>query len=447
MEQKSGLKRSLGLRHVTLYGLAFMAPTTVFSTYGVAVEKTQGMMPTAYIIAMIIMLFTAYSYGQMVKEFPSAGSAYTFTQKAIHPNLGFLIGWTILIDYVLSPMISALLVGIVGHAYFPAVPLSIWVISFILVIAVVNVLGIKIAANFNTYFLILQLASFLLFFFISIKGLLEGKGAGTVFSILPFYDPDVKLSSIISTVPILCFTFLGFDAITTLSEETKHARRTLPKAIYIIVFSGGVLYVITTYFLQTVFPGLHFKDPQSAHMEIFAYIGGSFLTSCFTAVSFTAGFASATASCGSGARILYVMGREGVLPKKIFGYLSPKFHTPVFNILIIGCIALSALFLNIVTALSFINYGGLFAFTFVNLAVIVHYYIKKRQRSPKGTIMYLVIPLIGAFFTAVLWLQLDNHSMILGSTWLAAGVIYLLYLTKLFRQPPPELRFEETEQA
>lgn len=438
------LKRSLTLMPVIFFGLAFMAPKTFFSTYGVAVHSTNGMMPTAYAIALAVMLFTAYSYAQLVKAFPNAGAAYTFTQKSINPYIGFIVGWTIIIDYILSPMISSLILGISLKAYFPSIPMFVWIISFILIITIVNMLGIKLAANFNTILLFLQIFSFVLFLALSIKGLHAGKGAGTLFSTVPFYDSEIKVPTLLSIIPILCFSFLGFDAVTTLSEETKDPTKTLPRAIYMITLIGGILFISGSYFLQLIFPAFQsFKNPESAYIDIAMYVGGNIFTSIFNAIGLTAGFASAVASGTSASRILYAMGRENVLPKKIFGYLSPKYRTPVFNILIIGVIALSALFLNLTSAISLINFGALFAFFFVNLSVIAHYFFRKKQRSFKGTIQYLIIPLIGTALIGLLITKLDQHALLLGGTWLLIGLVYLLNLTKMFRQLPPELGLEE----
>ncbi|MDQ6595781.1 APC family permease [Bacillus salipaludis] len=438
------LKRSLSLKYVVFFGLTFMAPTTMFSTYGVAVTSTNGMLPTAYAIALIVMLFTAYSYAELVKAFPNAGAAYTFAQKSISPHLGFLVGWTIILDYVFSPMISSLLNAIALHAMFPSVPMSVWIISFIVIITIVNILGIKLAANFNTILLLLQVFSFVLFLILSIKGIFAGRGAGTLFSTVPFYDSHIKVPTLLSIIPILCFSFLGFDAVTTLSEETKEPRKTLPRAIYIITLIGGFMFISGTYVLQLIYPAFQsFKNPESAYIDIAMYVGGNIFTSVFNAIGLTAAFASAVASGTSASRILYAMGREDVLPKKIFGYLSPKYRTPVFNILLIGVVALSALFLNLTTAISLINFGALFAFFFVNLSVIAHYFIRKKQRSFKGTIQYLIIPLIGTALIGLLITKLDKHSLLLGGTWLLIGFIYLLNLTKMFRQLPPELGLEE----
>ncbi|GED67044.1 amino acid permease-associated protein [Brevibacillus reuszeri] len=438
------LKRSLTLKYVVFFGLAFMAPQTFFSTYGVAVHSTNGMMPIAYAIALIVMLFTAYSYAQLVKAFPNAGAAYTFTQRTISPHVGFIVGWTIIIDYLFSPMISSLLIGISLNAFFPSVPMFVWIASFVVIITAVNILGIKFAAQFNTYMLFLQIFVFVLFFILTIQGLLSGEGAGTLFSAVPFYDAEIKIPTLLSVVPLLCFSFLGFDAVTTLSEETKDATRTLPKAIYLITLIGGLLFISGSYFAQLIFPQFQsFQNPDSAYLEIAMYVGGNIFTSIVVAVGLTAGFASAVASGTSASRILYAMGRENVLPKRVFGYLSPKYRTPVLNILIIGAVAFSALFLDLMTAVSFINFGALFAFFFVNLAVVAHYYIRQKQRSLKATLQYLIIPLIGAALIGLFFINLDKHSLMLGGSWLVIGFLYLLNLTKMFRQPPPQLSFEE----
>lgn len=438
------LKRSLSLKYVVFFGLAFMAPTTMFSTYGVAVHTTDGMIPTAYLVALIVMLFTAYSYAQMVKALPNAGAAYTFTQKSLSPHIGFLVGWTILLDYVLSPMISALLLGIAMGAYFPSIPMYIWIIGFIVTVTTVNILGITVAAKFNTGLLFLQFGTLVLFVAFSIQGLLNGKGAGTLLSSLPFIDPQVNMSDFMAVIPLLCFSFLGFDAVTTLSEETKNPQKSLPRAIYLITVIGGIYYMTGSYFLQLVWPDYQsFQNPEAAYMEIAFHIGGNFLTSYVLAEGIMSSFSSAVASGTSASRILYAMGRERVLPAKVFGYLSPTYQTPVFNLLLIGCVALSAIFLNLTTAVSLISFGAFFAFTFVNLSVISHYFIREKQRSVKGTIRYFLLPFIGACLTGLFWLKLDIHSLILGGIWLALGFLYLLNLTKMFRQLPPELAIEE----
>ena len=438
--QGTSLQGSLRLGHVVFFGLAFLAPISIFSIYGVAIQSSKGMIASAYVIASIVMLFTAYSYGMLVKAFPTAGAAYSFAQKSINSQVGFIVGWTILLDYMFCPLISALFFGIFATSYFPDVPFYVFILFFVSVITIVNVLGIKIAANFNALLLTFQIIFCLSFIVISMNGLINGKGMGTLISTLPFFDPNVKWASVLAIVPLLSFTYLGFDAVTTLAEETENPRKTLPKAMFLITIIASLLFIAISYFAQLVYTDIDsFIDPESAAMQIFAYIGGNIFVSIFVAIWSTAGLASAVASSSSAARVLYVMGREHVLPNKFFGYLSPKYHTPVFNLLLVAVVAMGALVLDVLTVTSFINFGALFAFTMVNLSVIFHYFIRLKKRKGKDTILYLVLPLIGAIFTGLFLIKLDVHSLLLGGLWLTGGLIYLIFLTKMFSQPLPDL--------
>lgn len=447
-EQVPQFRRTLTLLPLVVLGLAYMAPMTVFSTYGVAAQTTHGMIPAAYMIALVAMLFTAYSYGKMVKAYPSAGSAYTYTQKTINPQLGFLVGWAVLMDYLFLPMINFLLSGIFLSAAFPTIPSWIWIISFIVVITAINILGIRMTARINGVLVLFQLVVTIIFVVLAMKGITNGMGLGTLFSSLPFYNPDVPFSLVMAGASILCLSFLGFDAVTTLSEETVNPKQTVPKAIFLVAFIGGALFTFVSYITQVVYPDFQsFKVVDSAAFEIAEHIGGTLFGSLFLAGMITSTIASGMSSHASAARLLFAMGRESVLPKKVFGYVHPTFKTPSRNILIIGIFSLSALAVDLATAASFINFGALVAFTFVNLSVIFHYFIHKKLRGLKGTFLYIVLPLIGAGFTIWLWTNLDRHSIILGSIWVAAGIGFLLYLTKFFTKQPPEFHFDEAENS
>ncbi|MFB3168558.1 APC family permease [Neobacillus sp. 179-C4.2 HS] len=440
------LKRSLTVFPLVLFGLAYMAPTTVFSTYGVVAEITKGMVPAAYIIALIGMLFTAYSYGQMVKAYPVAGSAYTYTQKAINPHIGFLVGWVILLDYLFLPMINGLLIAIYLNAYFPSVPFSIWLIGFLILITTVNVIGVKIATKINLLLVACQFLIITIFTFLSIKGLLNGMGSGTLFMSSPFVNGDIPLSLVLAGSSILCLSFLGFDSVTTFSEETINPKKIIPKAIFLVALIGGGLFIAIAYLSHLVYPNFQsFKDPDSAALEIAIYIGGNLFQSIFLAGYITGGLASGLSSHASVSRLLYAMGRDGVLPKRIFGHLHPKFRTPTYNIFLVSIFALSALFVDLVTASSFINFGALVAFTFVNFSVISHYFIREKQRNGINTLKYLILPLIGVSFTIWLWTSLDSKALLLGLGWFGIGIVILLSTTKMFSKRPPELSIDSTE--
>lgn len=445
MENGVKLKRSLKLWQVVIMGLAYMTPMVVFDTFGIVSGETDGHVPTAYIIALIGMLFTAISYGKLVRVFPQAGSAYTYTQKSMNSHVGFLVGWSSLLDYLFLPMVNALLTKLYLNALFPSVPDFIWVLLFVGIVTVLNLRSVKSLANFNTLFVLVQILIMVVFIILVIKGLNEGEGTGSVFSMQPFYVENMNISILITGATILCFSFLGFDAVTTLSEETPNPEKTIPKAILLTAIWGGVIFITTSFFIQLFFPDMsRFKEPDAALPEIALYVGGKLFQSIFLATTFVNTLASGLASHASVSRLLYVMGRDGVFPEKWFGYIHPKWRTPAINVIIVGVISLSAWFFDLVTAASLINFGALMAFTFVNLSVISHFAVRqKRHRTPKGFFDYIIMPLLGAGSVAILWINLEASSLMMGGIWFAVGFVYLLYLTKAFRAAPPQFKAEE----
>ena len=194
-----------------------------------------------------------------------------------------------------------------------------------------------------------------------------------------------------------------------------------------------------SYFAHNVWPDYTtFTDPDSASHEIITFVGGKALASLFLAVYAVTVFGSAMSSQASASRVLFAMGRDGQLPK-FFGKLHSKYKTPINNILLISAISLLSLVLSLTLVASFINFGAFIAFISVNIAVIAHYFAKKKERSVKGAILYLILPAIGAALDVWLLFNLDIHSKVLGSIWFAIGFVYLIFLTKGFKQRPPAL--------
>jgi putrescine importer len=441
------LKRSLKLWQVVIMGLAYMTPMVVFDTFGIVSGETNGHVPAAYVIALIGMLFTAVSYGKLVRVFPQAGSAYTYTQKAMNRHLGFLVGWSSLLDYLFLPMVNALLTKLYLNALFPSVPDFIWVLVFVGIVTFLNLRSVNVLANFNTFFVLVQILIMVVFIILVIKGLHAGEGTGTVFSMQPFFVEGMNLPILITGATILCFSFLGFDAVTTLSEETPNPEKTIPKAILLTALWGGVIFITTSFFIQSFFPdNSRFIDSEAALPEIALYVGGKLFQSIFLCTTFVNTLASGLASHASVSRLLYVMGRDKVFPEKWFGYVHPKWRTPAINVLIVGVISLSAWFFDLVTATSLINFGALMAFTFVNLSVISHFAVReKMHRTPKGFFDYVIMPLIGAGSVGILWINLELSSLIMGAGWFLIGVAYLVFLTKAFKVAPPQYKAEEAE--
>ncbi|NIY46226.1 APC family permease [Cedecea colo] len=434
------LRKSLTLVPVVMMGLAYMQPMTLFDTFGIVSGLTDGHVATAYAFALVAILFTALSYGKLVRRFPSAGSAYTYAQKAIHPVVGFMVGWSSLLDYLFMPMINILLAKIYFEALVPSIPSWIFVVLLVGFMTISNLRGIKTVANFNSLIVVLQMVVMAVITGLVIYGVAHGEGAGTLTSSKPFWSEQANVVPMITGATILCFSFLGFDGISSLSEETKDAGRVIPKAIFLTALIGGVIFVVVSYFLQLYFPDIsRFKDPDASQPEIMLYVAGKAFQFGILIFSCVTVLASGMAAHAGVSRLMYVMGRDGVFPERFFGYIHPKWRTPALNVVLVGIIALFAVKFDLVTATALINFGALVAFTFVNLSVISQFWIREgRNKSIKDHFHYLVLPICGALTVGALWINLEESSMILGLIWAAIGLTYLAFVTRRFRNPVPQ---------
>ncbi|MGP7818358.1 APC family permease [Niallia sp. 01092] len=446
--QNVTLKRSLKLWQIVLMGIGYMTPMVVFDTFGIASELTNGHVPLAYLIALVAMLLTAVSYKKMIQVFPTAGSAYTYTQKTMNTHIGFVVGWSALMDYLFLPMVNALIFQIYLHSLFPSLPEWIWVVGFVFITTLLNLRSVNFTANFNTFLVLFQIIILVLFISVAIKGLFNGEGTGALFSLQPFYEKGLDISSLVAGATLMCFSYLGFDAVAMLSEETPNPKKTIPRAIFLTALIGGIMFTVTAYFIQSVFPSpSDFKNPEASSPEIVLYMGGVFFQMVFLAGGLAGVIASGISSHASVSRLLYVMGRDHILPKKVFGYVHSKLRTPVLNILIVGLVSLSAIFFDLGTATSFINFGALIAFTFVNLSVIAHFAVrKKKHKTTKELFNYIIMPLLGAGAIAILWLNLEKNSFIVGISWAVIGFVYLLIITKFFKVNPGKISFNEMDE-
>ena len=436
------LQRTLSLGSVVLFGIAYMTPIIVLGTFGILAQSTAGMVPAAYLAALVAMFFTAMSYGRMAAAFPVAGSAYSYVRKAISPKLGFIAGWAVLLDYLFLPMAIWLIGAAYLHSAFPAVPQWVWVLAFIGVTSVINIIGLKLANGINALLMLVQFLVLIAFVALCIH-YIGGDASKPLWTITPFFNGQMQMPLIMSGAAIACYSFLGFDAVSTLTEETRDPRRTIPRAIMLITLIGGLIFVGVSYFVQIAHPSFEFTDVDSAAYEIARNIGGDLFVSIFLIGLIVGQFASGLSAQASGSRLLFAMGRDGVLPKSFFGTLHARFGTPVNSILLCAVVALLALRLDVTTSTSFINFGAFLAFSLVNLSVIFHYWIGAKQRGLRELVLFLVFPTIG--LAADLWLMvsLDHLAIYLGLSWLAIGLVYLGFLTRGFSQQPPEMDFQE----
>ena len=434
-------KRVLGVPSLVLFGLVYMVPLTVFTTYGIVTQLSGGRVAAAYIITLVVMIFTARSYARMSVAFPYSGSAYVYTQQSFGGAVGFLAGWALLLDYLFLPMINYLVLGLYLSASFPGTPPWLWVVASIVIVSILNVIGIVSVARANFVIIFVQTIFIALFIVLA----LAAAGGNGVDPLIPFTgDGTVDgTAPLFAGAAILCLSFLGFDSVSTLAEEAKDSTRTVPKAIMIATLTGGLLFIVLSYIAQLGYPSNDFASADTAAIDVVTAVGGQLLSALFIAGYVAGALGSALTSQASVARILFAMGRDGVLPRAVFGRLSRRFGTPVVATLIVSVVSLLAIVIDLTLLSEMISFGALIAFSAVNLSVVKHYFIDRRERSGILLLRNLILPLIGFALTMWLWTSLSGRAFVVGLSWLALGVIILAVVTRGFRRPTPKLDLRE----
>lgn len=436
------LERTVTLWPMVLFGIAYITPFIVLTTFGAFSEVSRGTLAGSYLLTTIAMIFTALSYGKLAREFPVAGSAYTYARRSLGSRLGFMVGWAIMLDYFFLPMV----VWLIGTAYltaqFPGVPAWIFLLAFIVLTTVLNVIGIKVATRVNIALISFQVLVLVFFVGLSLRRVFASETLAVTMD--PFWNEATTLGALVAGAAVAAYSFIGFDAVSTFAEEAVLPRRTVPRAIVLTAAVAGAIFVLVAYVVQLVHPGGSFENPDSAALDIARTIGGDLFSAVFLATVIVAQFTAGIPIQAAGTRVMYAMGRDGVIPRAFFGYIHPRFRTPVLNLILTGAVGLLALGLDVTTSTSFINFGAFTAFAFVNISVIV-LFLRQRGTVQRNAVSWTVQPLIG--LAVILWLltNLDVNALVIGTSWLVLGFAWLLYLTRMFRQPPPEMAIDDPE--
>ncbi|WP_137121696.1 APC family permease [Segeticoccus rhizosphaerae] len=437
------LERSLTLWPIVLFGIAYITPFIVLTTFGVFSAVSHGTLAASYAITTVAVLFTAASYGKMARLHPSAGSAYTYTRRVIDDRLGFMVGWATLLDYFFLPMV----VWLIGTAYltaqFPAVPGVVFLIGFIVLTTALNIVGIKLATRANLILIAFEVLILAFFVAFSLRHVIDMNGPGAILSASPFWNAGSTIGAVSAGAALTAYSFIGFDAVSTFAEEAVDPRKTIPRAIILTALVAGVIFVFVAYVVQLVHPSGHFADPDSAPLDIAKTIAGNLFGSIFLATVILAQFAAGIPIQAAGTRLMYAMGRDGVLPHRFFAYVSPRFRTPVLNLLLTGAVGFIAIALSVSTSTSFINFGAFCAFAFVNISVVVAYAKALRAGDRPNPITWALFPLIGLAFILWLFTHLDKAALILGGVWAVIGFCWLVALTRGFKLATPEMDLSE----
>lgn len=430
------LKRTLSTRDLIVYGLIFMVPIAPFGIYGSVASISGGMISLAYLIGMVGMIFTAFSYWRMSEVFPVSGSVYGYTTLAVGKGVGFISGWAILLDYILVPSLLYLVAAFSLSAVIPSIPVWAWIMFFILINTVINILGIEFTNKFNWVMLVFELIVLAIFCGAAIHTLLNGGGEG--FTMKPFYNPETfSMKLVMGAVSVAVLSFLGFDGISTLAEESKGGSESVGKACVWSLILVGILFIIQTYLAACVMPWVGegtFTSLDNAFYEVAAAAGGAkVMAICAIATGIAWGIADCMVAQAAVARILYSMARDGLMPKPL-SKIHTKYKTPYVSTLLIAVISLIITMGFSTTILSLtevINFGALTAFLVLHLTVI--YYFMYKQKS-KQYVKHLVLPLIGFAIIGYVWINLNPLAIKLGGAWVVIGIIIFLVVTKIMKK-------------
>lgn len=435
--EASGFKPVLPLWALVLFGLAFVGPTAPYAFFGVGSVKSRGHFALVYLIAMLAISFTAVSYGRMAAAFPEAGSTYAYASRAIHPAIGYLAGWVMILDYLLMPMLCVIIAAVTSNKLVPAVPYMVWVLVTAGIITGINLCGIEMTSRATIVFNGVLSISIVWFIVAAVRALLRGVGQGTVLSLQPFYNPsDFSITAIMSATPIAVLSFLGFDGISTLAEDAKDPQKNVARATVIVCFVAGALFVLQTYLGQLIWPDYRtFKPIETAFSDIGRLIGGPDLFFLIAFLVIAQAWASAITSQASASRLLFGMARDGHLPHRLFGYVHPVLRTPIYSVLLMGAIACGgALMLDLDKSAELVNFGACLGFMAVNASVLGHYFLRRHQRSGIQLLTNLVCPSLGFAICFYIWLSVSPLAMRVGAVWTAIGIIYLAGQTAGFKR-------------
>ncbi|MCX6255558.1 MAG: APC family permease [Bacteroidia bacterium] len=439
-----GLKRVLGLSSLVLYGIILIQPTAPMPLFGAAASLARGHVVTTILIGMVAMLFTAISYGRMANVYPSAGSAYSYVSREIHPSLGYFVGWGMIFDYVMNPIICVIWISKASMNLIPEIPFFVYAIAFTCLFTAMNLRGIEASSRTNSFIATALGVVIILFLAAAARYLFLHPPASAAEWTRPFYDPKTfSFSAVSAGASLAVLTYIGFDGISTLSEEVHNPRRNILLATVLVCLITGVLASIQVYFAQMVWPATTFPDQDTAFCYVAGKAGGLWLFHVVNLALLVATIGSGSGAHLGASRLLYGMGRDNAIPKKFFSAINPRTRVPSNNIILVGVIVLAGAFLlTYPLGAQLLNFGALIAFMGVNVSSFVRYFLRNEHK----TFGHFIVPVLGFTVCLYLWLSLGLKAKIVGMCWLSAGLIYGAYRTSWFRKPLQFVPIESSEE-
>jgi amino acid transporter len=442
--EERGLRRSLGFRDLVVYGLLFIAPMAPVGVFGTLDAKSHGAVALVYLVATVAMAFTAFSYAQMVRVVPQAGSVFAYARAALGNEAGFIAGWMAMLDYLLIPAVAYLFSGIAMNALVPEVSRWVWTALAVVVTTLLNLWGVRAAARVGMLVLAMEIVVLLVFAVAAIVVLARDGAARDWLSPLSGDGSQgaFALSAVIGAVSVAVLSYLGFDAIATFAEEVTGGSQKVARAVLFCLALAGVLFVAQTYLVALLEPvssaGLA-ADPGkqgSAFYDAVDVSVGSWLHN-LVAVSKAIGAAfAALAGQAAAGRLLFAMSRDRRLPRAL-----SKTDSGVPRAALL-CAAVITLVAAVWAArrddgldhlVSVVDIGALTAFTLLH-ASVVGWFAVRRQDGPVVWWRHILIPVLGAAITVAVIVEASGTAQVVGAIWLVIG---LAVLVAQRRRPSP----------
>jgi amino acid transporter len=425
------LRRTLSYADLLMYGLAYVSPFALLQTVGFVWQASHGLIVLAYVLGAVCMYFTAKSYALMTDTVPNAGSVYGFARHALGPFSGFIAGWMILLDYLLIPAYIYVLMAVALGTLIPQVDRAVWIVALGTATLGINWFGVKVTSRVNLISVAIQLVIIAVIALCSLMALRAGKGTGAL-TAQPLYTPESFHAKGIFTATSICvMSFLGFDAISTLSEEVRSDdKRIVGKAIIGVLFLSAALFVSLAWILGNLMSGLVIKDAASAIYELADSTMGTWMSVVIAWATVTVvGFTNALPMQVGVARVLYAMGRDGQLPT-VLAKVHAIHGTPYVGMIVTTAISLAvalAMSYQMDELVSIVNFGALSGFFILHVSVIVLFWVKAKSRR---WFAHLLVPIAGIIVVIAVLSGMSALATRLGLVWLAFGLVYGAVLAK-----------------
>lgn len=428
------LRRGLSRWDLVVYGLLFIGPLAPVGVYGVLDARTNGAVALVYVVATIAMAFTAWSYAEMSRVVPHAGSVFAYASRGIGPAAGFFAGWLAMLDYVLIPSVAYLFSGIALHALVPAVPAWVFTVVAFVATTALNLMGVRVAARVGFVVLVAELVVLAVFLVAGAAVLFTTGGAR------PWLSPFASLGTleptlVMNAVSVAVLSYLGFDAIASFAEETAGESRQIGQAIKVCLIVAGVAFVAQTWMvavLSELRPGTLVTEPArqgTAFYDVTRAAIGPWLATVLAVTKAIGPMFAAMTGQAAAARLLFGMARDGRLPGQLAA-VDDAHGVPRTALIVSAAVTLIVSVWaarradGLGVLVSIVDVGALGAFLLLHVSV-VGYFV--RQRLAPATPWHTVVPLLGAVVLIWVLVEASAFAQQVAAVWLVIGLgVWLL---------------------